>query len=111
MDQSIIKYIRDNWKKTINPKSNDVPFPFSSPSMSMYTDFFYWDLYFINKGLLLTGLDEQVENNIKNMAYFVNKLGYIPNSTTQYLCDRTQPPIFPLALYDLYLYRKDKKVI
>lgn len=111
MKQSIIEYIRTNWEKTINPKNENVPFPFNSPSMSFYTDFFYWDLYFINKGLLLTGLDEQAENNIKNMAYFVNTLGYIPNSTTTYLRDRTQPPVFPLAVYDLYLYRNDKKVI
>ena len=111
MKNKILDYINQNWIKTIVKDNKELPYPFNSPSMTQYTDFYYWDLYFINKGLLLSGLDEQAENNIKNMAYFVNKLGYVPNSNTEYLIDRTQPPVFPLAVYDLYSYKKDKKVI
>ena len=111
MKNKILDYINQNWINTIVKDNKELPYPFNSPSMTQYTDFYYWDLYFINKGLLLSGLDEQAENNIKNMAYFVNKLGYVPNSNTEYLIDRTQPPVFPLAVYDLYSYKKDKKVI
>lgn len=111
MDKSVIDYIKNNWEKTINPPNENVPFPFNSPSMVFYTDFYYWDLYFINKGLLLTGLVEQAKNNIKNMMYFVNKLGYVPNSTAPLLIDRTQPPVFPLAVFDLYKYTNDKNII
>lgn len=105
------EYILSSRKKTINKPNDKVPYPFNAPSTVFYTDFFYWDLYFINKGLLFSKMDKQVENNLRNMMHFVNTLGYVPNSTSKYLIDRTQPPVFPLAVYDLYRYRKDKKVI
>ena len=111
MADKVIDYIKANWEKTMNPPNEKVPFPFNSPSMVFYTDFYYWDLYFINKGLLLSGLHVQAENNIKNMVFFINKQGFIPNSTAPELNNRSQPPVFPLALFDLYKYRKDKKVI
>ena len=58
-----------------------VPKPYVSPSMDgMYTDLYYWDVYFINLGLMIDGYDKQVENNLDNMAYFIDTLGYMPNS-------------------------------
>lgn len=110
MNQDVLHYIETHWEKTIKPSNDLVPFPFNSPSETVhYVDFYYWDLYFINKGLLLTGLDLQAENNIKNMDYFVKKYGYVPNSDI--LLNRSQPPVFTLAVWDLYTYRKDKKVL
>lgn len=110
MNEELLRYIKTHWQKTIKPSNNLVPYPFNSPSETEhYVDFYYWDLYFINKGLLLTGLDEQAENNIKNMDFFVKKYGYVPNSDT--LLNRSQPPVFTFAVWDLYEYRKDKKVL
>lgn len=110
MNEELLRYIKTHWGKTVKPSNELVPYPFNSPSETEhYVDFYYWDLYFINKGLLLTGLDEQAENNIKNMDYFVKKYGYVPNSDR--LLNRSQPPVYTLAVWDLYEYRKDKKVL
>ncbi len=110
MNEEVLQYIKTHWEKTIKPANRLAPFPFNSPSETEhYVDFYYWDLYFINKGLLLTGLDAQAENNLKDMDYFVKKYGYVPNSDI--LLNRSQPPVFTLAVWDLYEYRKDKKVL
>ena len=53
---------------------------------------YYWDVYFTNLGLLEDGLMEQVENNLENIAYFINELGFMPNSNL--ILDRSQPPFF-----------------
>lgn len=108
--KEVIDYINSNWNKTIREPQNGVPFPFTSPSIDgIYSDFYYWDTYFTNMGLLLSGNVSQVENNIKNMAYFVNTLGYIPNSNT--ILTRSQPPLFTRSVYDFWKETDDIKVL
>ena len=111
MRDKILDFINDNWEKTIVRDNKELPFPYNSPNTGMYSDFYYWDLYFINKGLLLSKMPEQAENNIKDMVYFVNTLGYVPNSNNGYLRNRTQPPVLTLCVWDLYQCTQDKNII
>ena len=110
MKKIVLDFINQNWKNTIKSNS-ELPFPYSAPNTGMYSDFYYWDLYFINKGLLLSDMPEQAENNIKDMVFFVEKLGYVPNSNNKELRNRTQPPVLTLCVYDLYQYTQDKNII
>jgi len=108
--EKILEYIKNNWKNTIREPQNGVPYPFTSPSIKeMYRDFYYWDTYFINIGLLLDGNLEQVRNNLDNIAYFINKLGYMPNANV--LPNRTQPPFFTRGVYDYWKFTKDSNII
>ena len=110
MDMNINEYIKNSWTKTIQKPVNGIPFPFTSPCITdTFLDFFYWDVYFINKGLYLDGLETQAENNINNIAYFIEKHGYMPNSNT--LTNRSQPPFFAKIVYDFYNHTGDKAVI
>lgn len=111
MNNQVLDFIKINWKNTIVKDNKGLPYPYNSPNTNMYSDFYYWDLYFINKGLLLSDMPEQAENNIKNMVYFVKTLGYVPNSNTEYLRNRTQPPVLTLCVWDLYQYKQDKNII
>ena len=55
-----------------------LPKPFSTPSIELlFEDFYYWDTYFINLGLLTDGFVEQAKNNLDNIAYFIRHMGYI----------------------------------
>ena len=66
---NINEYIKNSWPKTIQKPVNGIPFPFTSPCITdTFLDFFYWDVYFINKGLYLDGFEKQAENNINNIA-------------------------------------------
>ena len=113
--REVRKYILDNWNKTFHDPSEMrseiiVPKPYVSPSLGgMYIDLYYWDVYFINLGLMIDGHDEQVENNLDNMAYFIDVLGYMPNANT--LADRSQPPLFCSAVYDYYVHKGDEAII
>ena len=111
MKNKIINFINTNWVNTIVRDSKELPYPYNSPNTGIYSDFYYWDLYFINKGLLLSNMPEQAENNIRDMVYFVNTLGYVPNSNASYMRFRTQPPVLTLCVWDLYQYKKDKNII
>ena len=108
-------YIFNNWKNTFHlphEMKGDfrVPKPYISPSIGgRYTDLYYWDTYFTNLGLLEDGFFEQVENNLENMAWFIDTLGYVPNANT--LSDRSQPPLFCSAVYEYYQYKSDVSIL
>ena len=112
---TVNEYITNNWSKTL--KAGDVkkegyiplPKPFNVPSLDdRFDSLFYWDTYFLNLGLLADGLFEQVKNNLENMAYLIEKLGFMPNSNR--LIYHSQPPLFTRGVYDLYLYTQNKEV-
>lgn len=113
--KEVREYIARNWERTFHDPSEMrggyvVPKPYVSPSMGgMYIDLFYWDVYFTNLGLIEDGHLEQVENNLDNMVYFIETLGYMPNANT--LLDRSQPPLFCSSVYDYYVHKGDKEII
>ena len=113
--KEVREYILQNWEKTFHdPKEIrgdfHLPKPYISPSIGgIYTDLYYWDVYFINLGLMIDGFDEQVENNLDNMAYFIDTLGYMPNANN--ILDRSQPPLFCSAVYDFYVHKGDERII
>jgi alpha,alpha-trehalase len=112
----VTAYILENWKNTVRLPGDTVhgmvrlPKPFTVPCAKvMFTDFYYWDTYFTNLGLMRSGLDGQAENNLDNIKFFIDNLGYMPNAN--HLLDRSQPPLFTRGVYDLYKFRGDEGVI
>lgn len=111
------EYILKNWCKTIRYPGKDdaqsfikMPCSYTTPTeCSFFNNFYYWDTYFTNIGLIIDGLDKQAENNLDVMAFFVDKLGFIPNA--DHLIFVSQPPFFTRGVYDLYEFRKDKSII
>ena len=80
-----------------------LPKPYTVPSIKdSFQEMYYWDTYFTNKGLILTGNIQQAINNLENFAFLIEKFGYIPNGTRTPLLNRSQPPFFGLALKDVW---------
>lgn len=110
-------YVLQHWKDTVRTPGVDdtqsfvkLPKPFTTPTAGDYfKNFYYWDTYFTNVGLLTDGLTEQAENNLDIMAFFVEKIGYVPNA--DHFLNGSQPPFFTRGVYDLYEKTKDKRVI
>ncbi|MBQ8230175.1 MAG: hypothetical protein IJZ32_05730 [Clostridia bacterium] len=105
------QYILENWKNTTRDNTGtNLPKPFSTPSIEpLFANFFYWDTYFINLGLLADGLAEQAKNNLDNIASFIRRIGYMP--TASHLFNNTQPPLFTCAVFDYWQYSKDDEVL
>lgn len=108
--ENVLKYIKDNWEKSIRGANEVVPYPFTSPSITgFYKDFFYWDNYFIHKGLMLDGVDYQVKHNLDNFKFFIDRFGYMPNATS--MLNRSQPPVFTKSVYEYYLFKQDESIL
>ena len=51
-----------------------LPKPYTVPSMKdSFQEMYYWDTYFTNKGLILTGNMQQAINNLENFAFLIEK--------------------------------------
>lgn len=109
-------YIKENWKNSVKTPDTrcrgivKMPTSYTVPCMREgFTDFYYWDTYFTNVGLLLDGMEEQAQRNLDVMAYFIDALGYVPNASN--ILDRSQPPLFVRGVYDLWRKTGDDAVL
>lgn len=118
---TIQEYIESNLKACIryNPenrvtKNTDnligLPYPYTVPCASgVFQELYYWDTYFINKGLIVKGMIEQARNNADNMFYLIEKYGFVPNANRTGFLRMSQPPFLSLMVLDIYEVTADKK--
>ncbi|XP_072049493.1 trehalase-like [Amphiura filiformis] len=79
--------------------------PFIIPG-GRFREFYYWDSYWIMKGLLVCGMTTTVRGMLSNFAYLADKFGFIPNGNRIYYTIRSQPPFFIPSVYN-YLKATD----
>lgn len=73
-----------------------------------FKELYYWDTYWIVKGLLASGMNETVRGIIDNIVYLVRKFTFMPNGARKYYQMRTQPPML-IPMVESY-YRQTKNV-
>jgi len=74
-----------------------VPHMFVAPG-GRFREFYYWDSYWVIKGLLASEMNETAKQVIRNFAYIVQLYGFIPNGQRKYYLNRSHPPLFiPMA--------------
>lgn len=110
------QYIRKNWDNTIKTCSMDegtliaLPKPYTVPCISgRFQEMYYWDTYFTNIGLILSGYLEQAKNNVDNMLYLVHRYGKMPNGNRTYYLNRSQPPFLSQMVREIYDLTSDKE--
>jgi len=62
---------------------------------------YYWDTYFVNKGLIASGMLHSARLVTENLLDFVEKFGFVPNGARQYYRNRSQPPFLTLMVKDI----------
>ncbi|KAK6017671.1 alpha,alpha-trehalase, partial [Ostertagia ostertagi] len=87
-----------------------VPHRFVVPG-GRFREFYYWDAYWIVKGLLASGMTDTTKSMIDNFAYIVDTYGFIPNGGRVYYLRRSQPPLFIPMVYEYYLATRDKEFL
>ncbi|KAI9033627.1 Six-hairpin glycosidase-like protein [Phycomyces nitens] len=65
--------------------------PFVVPG-GRFREFYYWDSFFVIKGLLLSNQNELAKSMIENFLDFIQEYGFIPNGARIYYLNRSQPP-------------------
>lgn len=66
--------------------------PFIIPG-GRFRETYYWDTYWIVKGLLVCGMNETAYGMIENLLQFVHDYGFVPNGARAYYLTRSQPPL------------------
>ncbi|XP_045488241.1 trehalase isoform X1 [Pieris rapae] len=66
--------------------------PFIVPG-GRFREFYYWDSYWIIKGLLLSEMHSTARGMVSNFLDVVDRIGFIPNGGRIYYKMRSQPPL------------------
>lgn len=74
-----------------------LPYAYIVPG-GRFGEIYYWDSYFTMLGLHASGKTDMIENMVKNFAYLIDTVGYIPNGNRTYYIGRSQPPFFSLMV-------------
>ncbi|XP_024938586.1 trehalase isoform X2 [Cephus cinctus] len=76
-----------------------------------FTEYYYWDSYWIIEGLLLSDMHQTAKGMILNFLYLVKTYGFIPNGGRVYYLMRSQPPLL-IPMVDRYLeYTNDHRFL
>uniref|UniRef100_A0A914YQJ2 Trehalase n=1 Tax=Panagrolaimus superbus TaxID=310955 RepID=A0A914YQJ2_9BILA len=114
----LAKFINRQWPLLSRKFTNDVllnrtlypvvpvPNAFFVPG-GRFQVYFYWDSFWILKGLLATDMIDSAKNILENFAFIIKYHGFIPNSGHIQLSRRSQPPLFTQMIADYFNKTKD----
>jgi alpha,alpha-trehalase len=106
-------YINNKWQELSFTQYVDdgtivgLPHAFVVPSIEGDTNFsfqemYYWDSYFIARGLIATGHQELAEGMLENLIVLLDRFHIIPNASRTYFTGRSQPPLLTSYIFDIY---------
>lgn len=102
------EFIKTHWDNCIRNNTEDdgtligLPYPYVVPSEEAFNELYYWDTYFTNRGLILSGRVELAKSNTDNILYLVEKLGFMPNGNRTFYLRQSQPPFLSLMVREIY---------
>lgn len=80
----------------------DVPRPFLVPNDRRFKYAFYWDTFFMFRGLIQTKREWVLRSMVDNFSYLFGKYHIIPNFNSHASTGRSQPPLFTSMILDTY---------
>lgn len=83
-----------------------VPHRFIIPG-GRFKEYYYWDTYWIVKGLLLSDMTDTAKGMIENLLTVVDQYGFMPNGGRVYYLNRSQPPVLTLMVFDYVKFTND----
>lgn len=72
---------------------------------------YYWDTYWILRGLLHSDMKVTARGIIENFFHLVKTLGYVPNANRVYYIGRSQPPLLTRMVNDYYEATNDEQFL
>src|SRR3989344_3352104 len=108
--QDCLTYIDTYWDKIIHRPSRKVvnqniitiPYSYFTPNDKKFNYFFYWDSFFMFKGLVGTRHEWVMKHMVENFAYLFYHYGLIPNFNAPASMGRSQPPFLSSMILDVY---------
>jgi alpha,alpha-trehalase len=111
IDQYWDKIIHRPDRRKINKHVVELPYSYITPNNKLFDFIFYWDTFFIFRGLIGTRRDWVMKDMVDNFAFLQEKYGFIPNFNTPIGLGRSQPPFLTSMIIDTYnnYYKKYQK--
>lgn len=113
---NVRRFISASWEKTVRYNTQDcpprlgLPHPYTVPSISgAFQEMYYWDTFFTNEGLIIDGMTELAKGNVENMLHLVDRYGKMPNGSTTWFLNRSQPPFLSLMVRRIYEQTGDRE--
>ncbi|XP_055908702.1 trehalase-like isoform X2 [Eupeodes corollae] len=72
-----------------------------------FIEFYYWDSYWIIRGLLHSQMDQTARGMLSNFLSIVQRFGFIPNGGRVYYAKRSQPPLLAGMIKSYVEFTKD----
>ena len=106
---NVTEYIENNILLCVRENKEDketligLPYPYTVLCLSDdFQEMYYWDTYFLNKGLILSNKINLAKNNVDNMLYLVDRYGFMPNGSRTFYLNNSQPPFLSEMVKDIY---------
>lgn len=85
-----------------NKHAIEVPYPFLVPNDKHFSFVFYWDTFFIFRGLIQTKHEWILQSMVDNFLYLFKRYHLIPNFNSHSATGHSQPPFFTSMILDTY---------
>ena len=98
-DHTVEEHIDELWDVMTHEHYRDkgsilaLPHPYIVPG-GRFGSQYYWDSYFVMIGLAASDRYDLIDNMMKNYAFMIRKLGFIPTANRTYYVSRSHPPFF-----------------
>lgn len=98
--------------QTYGDRTSLLPLPngFIAPG-GRFREPYYWDSYFILRGLLLSEMHQTARGMIGNLLSLADSLGFVPNGARVYYSSRSQPPFLALMVRDYFAETQDQQLV
>ena len=87
-----------------------IPHPVIIPG-GRFREMYYWDSYWIIRGLLVCEMYDTAKGMISNYIYMIKTYGHIPNGNRIYYINRSQPPMILPMMKSYIETTNDKEFI
>ncbi|KAM0898693.1 hypothetical protein ACQ4PT_021761 [Festuca glaucescens] len=67
-----------------------------------FREVYYWDSYWVVRGLLVSKMYETAKDIVLNLVYLVEEYGFVLNGARSYYTNRSQPPLLSSMVLELY---------
>jgi alpha,alpha-trehalase len=78
---------------------------------SRFREVYYWDSYWVIKGLLVSQMDQTALSIVGNLLYLLKTYGFVPNGARTYYLNRSQPPLLSQMVKAVYEATSDQNLL
>ncbi|OMO79824.1 Glycoside hydrolase, family 37 [Corchorus capsularis] len=78
---------------------------------SRFREVYYWDSYWVIRGLLASKMYETAKSIMSNLIYLLDQYGHVLNGARAYYTNRSQPPLLSAMVYEIYNRTGDVELV